>query len=98
MCRTIEPFIYVLLCLSMFMSCSTDSNPAMTKLNDLLNNATLEPSAENLKLYFDEATSFVSDNKEDSNVILPVLEQASNFAVEKKQYSKSTALYLWHIR
>ena len=71
------------------LACNTDENSITSKLGTLMENATNSPSKDSYNAYFNAVNDFLVQNKDDSQTIKPILEQASQFAVDQSQHGKA---------
>lgn len=71
-----------------FAACSPPLSEEEKKVIEFENEMTNDPSAENVTKYLAELTKFISNNKEDSDKIKPLLEKGAQVALEHKQGSR----------
>ena len=73
-------------CCLLALGCKSEtSNSPVDKLGQLESAIVAEPTAENIKIYLEEAKSFVTQNKDDRNKIKPVLQTASKISIDHNQ-------------
>jgi tetratricopeptide (TPR) repeat protein len=72
-----------------FSACASNEDPAFEGIRALLTEAKANPTKETLDKYFAKVNEFLSDNKDNKELIKPMLEEASQFAVSQGQHSKA---------
>jgi len=90
-------FILLLLALIIF-SCKPSEPSPLEELVKLEKAYELQPSGERASAYLTKATEYISENKEDIILVLPVLETASDISYDAKMFSKASGYLMALIR
>lgn len=80
-------FFWIVVSISLLsFACKSDGSAHQDNpLGQLESALTADPSAENIKAYLDNAKTYISDNKDDKNLIKPALEKASKVSLDHNQ-------------
>ena len=90
---------YIFILITVFLgACSQSSDPVERELNKLSKAYEIQPSTERATAYLTKATEFISGNKEDIPKVMPVLQKASDIAIDAKMYNQASGYLMAQVR
>jgi len=80
------------------VACGPTQSPIDKDLSQLEKAYDLQPSTEKAQAFLDKATEFISTNRENVELINPIIQKAADFAIKAKMPSKASGFLIAQVR